>query len=162
MLIHFEEGVYGTFYLELFFVVFCVYGWIVWLKRNKKKHRIVRITGSTKKEFLLQILIFALIFIGLCFSLSYLKNYFQTYTHPYLEAFINASSFTGIWLVICKKTTTWFWWIAATLGLLLSYYSRNYLLMSCFYCGTLILCLWGILEWKRRKIIKMNPQLQRQ
>ena len=156
--IRFEDDLPGEAFLNLYFVAMSIYGWVIWLKRDKRKHRVVRITASSKNEIFIQLAFFALVFILILFALSYFKKYFSQATIIGADAFAVAAAFTGIWLITKKKVETWYYWIAANIALIYLYFEKHYLFTSCYFSFSLILCLWGLYTWKRKKIVKRKVQ----
>ncbi|MBS1509719.1 MAG: nicotinamide mononucleotide transporter [Bacteroidetes bacterium] len=156
LFINFDADLYGLMAINAVYILFCIYGWRLWLQRDRKQHRIVRITPHTNKELMLQPVIFALAFGCLFAGFTFYKQYFTPGTLPWQDAAAYAAAATALWFSIIKKRISWYWWIAASIGMIYIYYSRNYLLMTCYHIGVLALCLWGIIRWKKRTISRRS------
>jgi nicotinamide mononucleotide transporter len=152
--ISFDEALPGEAGVYFYFIVLSIYGWVLWSKRDKKKHRIVRVTVSTKKEWLMQLAFFVSFFVVIFFALIFLKNSFGHGVIPWADAFVIAAAFTAMWLTTKKKVESWYWWIATyTLSIPL-YFVKHHLLNSAYYGILLILAFFGLYEWKKRSLRK--------
>jgi nicotinamide mononucleotide transporter len=152
--ISFEQGIYGSAVMNFYYIVMGIYGWMLWSKRDKKKHRVIRITDSTKKEGLAQLVFFLAFFITTFIAISYFKRDFTPGSIPWADALASAASFTGMWLMTKKKTESWYWWIAANVVSIQLYFSKNYILTGFYFTALLLMSVWGLYDWKRKKRVK--------
>ena len=152
--LNFDQRLNGEISINVCFILLCIYGWVVWAKRDRRKHRIVRVTDATKKEWFIQWAFFTLAFIIIFFTVSYFKKAFMPGASTWKDAVAIAASLTGMWLITRKKVEAWYWLIAANIILFTLYYSRNYLLMGLYCCALLAMCFWGLYKWNKRKNIK--------
>ncbi len=148
--ISFDEGHYGQIALYLYFIAMCAYGWIIWAKRDRKGHRVIRISSSTKKDGLIQLLIFGASAVVLYAAFQYGKQFFAAGSIPWMDALIYAASFTGLWAITQKKLQGWYWWMAAHMLAASSFFLKHYLMNSCFHVLLLGMCAWALYKWKRR------------
>jgi nicotinamide mononucleotide transporter len=146
----FEQGLLGEASVNFYYTVMSVYGWILWKKRDKRQHRIVRITSSTKQEWIIQLAFFAAFFIVIFTALTYLKNAFYPGVIPWADAFASATAFTGMWLMVKKKVESWYWWIATNIASIPLYFVKHFVFTSMYYCILLVMAIWGLYEWKRK------------
>ena len=149
-----EQDLLGQVGIYFYFIAMCIYGWTLWLKRDKRKHRIVRITSSSKKEWLLQFAIFGLAFIIVFCGLIYFKNAFAVGIIPLADAIVIAAAFTGMWLMVKKKTESWYWWIAASVLSIPLYFVKHFIFISVNNGLVLIMAIAGLYEWKKRSTAK--------
>jgi len=149
-----DQGFYGNALLAVYFVAMGVYGWRVWLKRNHRKHRIVRITASTKKEIQIQLACFAIFFAILFAALNYFKKSFAPGIIAWADALVYAAAFTGMWLFTQKKVEAWYWLIAASAASIFLFFTKHYILISMYYVPILAIAVLTLYRWKRKRRVK--------
>jgi len=132
-----------------------IYGWILWTRKDEVKHEVVlHITYSTKREWLQQLLFFAVFYIAIYFSLTWLKNTFAPGAIPWADAFASATAYTGMWLMAKKKIESWIWWIATNCASIPLYFIKGYVFTSVQFAVLLILAFAGLFEWiEKRKLL---------
>jgi nicotinamide mononucleotide transporter len=148
----FNQGLLGEASVNFYYTVMSIYGWMLWSKRDKQHHKIVKITSSSIKEWLIHIAFFAAFFIAIYFSLTYLKKSFAQGAIPWADAFASATAFTGMWLMTKKKVESWYWWIATNIASIPLYFVKHFVLTSVYYGILLIMAIMGLQEWKKRKL----------
>jgi nicotinamide mononucleotide transporter len=144
----------GEALLNLCFIALLVYGWQLWSKRDRRKHRIIRITTSAKQEVLLQFLFFAVTYIIILPASLYLKKYFAADTIPWADSFASAAALTGVWLIAKKKVESWYWFIASVTASTILYYLKHYIFISIFYAMLLVIVTLCLKRWQRKRIFK--------
>lgn len=154
LLFSFEKGLPGVAIINILFTAMLVYGWINWLKRDRRKHRIVRIKYSSKKELLFQLAFFVICYSIIVFTLLYFKNYFKADIIPWADAFICAAVCTGLLMMVAKKVESWYWWFAACITAIPIYFVKHYLLNSAVYLMIIIMTAWGLYAWKKRRVTR--------
>ncbi len=102
---------FGEASVNFYYTVMSIYGWIVWSKKDAHQHHLVNIEFSNKKQWIQQLLFFAVFYVIIFFILTYLKEAFAPKAIPWADAFASASAYTGMWLLTRKK------WKAGTGGL---------------------------------------------
>jgi len=111
---------------------------------------IVKIKYSTSREWIQQLLFFAIFYILIFGALNWLKQTFSKDTIPWADAFASATAYTGMWLMARKKVESWYWWIATNIASIPLYFVKQYVFTSVFYFILLVMALYGLAEWKRR------------
>lgn len=137
----------GEASVNFYYTVMSIYGWILWAKKNQQRQHIVLITRSDAKEWLRQILFFAVFYVTIFYSLTYLKKGFAPRAIPWADAFASATAFTGMWLMARKKVESWYWWIATNVASIPLYFVKHYVFTSVYYVILLIMAFWGLNEW---------------
>lgn len=148
--IGFDEGYYGHIALYLYFIAMCAYGWMLWAKRDRKGHRVVRISSSTKKDLVMQLLIFTISAVVLYTAFYYASQFFASGSIAWMDAIMYATSFTALWSIAQKKLQGWYWWMAANAVAASGYFMKHYLVNSCFHILLLAMSVWALYKWKRR------------
>lgn len=148
--ISFDGGHYGQIALYLYFIAMCAYGWMIWAKRDRKGHRVVRISSSTKKDLLIQLLIFTISAVVLYTAFHYAGQFFPSGSIAWMDAIMYAASFAALWSITQKKLQGWYWWIAANAVAASAYFMKHYLVNSCFHILLLLMSVWVLYKWKKR------------
>ncbi|HMK04987.1 MAG TPA: nicotinamide riboside transporter PnuC [Ferruginibacter sp.] len=153
LFLSFEQGYPGNGLVHGFFAILCIYGWLVWAKRDRRRHRITRITTSTKNEKLVQLALFAVTLIGGFFVLTYFEHLFSPGTIRWAAALAAAAGITGMWSMTRKRTEGWYWWIIAKSILIPLLFLKYQLFASSYHLLLLLMSVWGLYEWKTKRII---------
>lgn len=136
--------------ISLFFILLNIYGWVLWNKKDKKNHRIIRISFSSKREIISQIAYFTSCFIIVTVIRNLLiKDFLPAYS-SLIENYILASALTGVWLTTKKKVESWYWLIMSILIAIPLYFIKNHLLICLYFCVFLFLSSLVINQWKRK------------
>lgn len=146
----FKGSLFGEAAVNLYYTIMSLYGWYLWTRTNKQHEKIVQITFSDRREWLLEIGFFAVFYIVIFAALTYLKRDFAPEVIPWADAFASATAFTGMWLMARKKVSSWYWWIATNMASIPLYFVKHYVFTSVYYSILLIMAVWGLIEWKRR------------
>ena len=140
----------GEASVNFYYTVMSVYGWILWLRKDKQNHLVVHIQYSDKKMWIYQLLFFSFFYIVIYFSLVYLKKNFFEGAIPWGDAFASATAFTGMWLMARKKVESWYWWIATNIASIPLYFVKELVFTSVYYFVLLVMAVFGLTEWMRR------------
>lgn len=145
-----DASLFGEASVNLYYTIMSIYGWVVWNKRDKRKHRVVRVTASSQKEIITQFGFFAAVYTVIFIALTFLKESFAAGAIPWADAFASATAFTGMWLMTKKKVESWYWWIATNIASIPLYFVKHFVLTSAYYGILLVLAFMGLQEWKKR------------
>lgn len=145
-----KGSLFGEASVNLYYTIMSIYGWYLWTRKNQQQEHVVRVTWSSKKEWLQEIGFFAAFYIVIFGSLTYLKRDFAPGAIPWADAFASATAFTAMWLMARKKVESWYWWIATNIASIPLYFVKDYVFTSVYYFILLIMAFWGLVEWKRR------------
>lgn len=140
----------GEVFVNLYYTILSIVGWIKWMQKNKDETYVLHISSATKKEWMKHLLFFGVCFIILFATISLLKIYFAPGAIPLPDAAAGAAAFTGMWLMIKKKLESWWWWIATNLICMPLYLVKGYALTSVYYFILLIMAISGLIAWKKK------------
>ncbi len=140
----------GEASVNLYYTVMSIYGWWLWMKKDKEKHPLIHVTFSSGKEWITEMLFFGACYLAIFAALSFLKTNFAPGAIPWADAFASASAFTGMWLMTRKKVESWYWWIATNIASIPLYFVKGYVFTSVYYFILLIMAVFGLFEWRRR------------
>lgn len=143
-------SLYGEASVNLYYTIMSIYGWILWVKKDKEQHYVVTVQYSTRREWVQQLLFCAFFYIAIFCALTWLKKEFYSATIPWADAFASSTAFTGMWLMAKKKVESWYWWIATNIASIPLYFVKHYVFTSVFYLILLVMAVFGLLEWRRR------------
>lgn len=149
-----KGSLYGEASVNFYYTVMSIYGWILWAKKDEHNEAALNITHSTKKEWVQQLLFFAVFYIIIYAALVFLKNAFYSNTIPWADAFASAAAYTGMWLLAKKKVESWYWWIATNVASIPLYFVKHYVFTSVYYVVLLVMAVMGLLEWMKKE--KLN------
>jgi nicotinamide mononucleotide transporter len=154
-----QGHLYGEASVNLYYTIMSIYGWILWLKKDRQEHYVVTIQYSTRREWIQQLLFCAFFYVAIFSALTWLKNAFYSATIPWADAFASSTAFTGMWLMAKKKVESWFWWIVTNIASIPLYFVKHYVFTSVFYFILLVMAVFGLVEWmKRARNLQANIQ----
>jgi nicotinamide mononucleotide transporter len=146
----FQAQLIGEASVNFYYTIMSMYGWWLWTRKDRKEQPLVRITFSSKKEWIQEVVFFLCFYVTIFSALTYLKNNFYPGVIPYVDAFASATAFTGMWLMAKKKVESWWWWIATNIASIPLYFVRGLVFTSLYYIVLLVLAVAGLKEWQRR------------
>ncbi len=152
--INLDKNLYGEIFLNFYFTAMLFWGWRLWLKRDNRNHRILRITSINLKESLVSAAYFAGMFLIILFITSCFKKYFSPNIFVIKDALANAAAFTAVWLLTKKKVLAWFYWIGSFILFSYSFFHKHYLVIGCYTILLLIIAIWGWYTWQKRSYKK--------
>ncbi len=149
-----DNELIGDAVLYIYYVFILIYGWMQWRKRDRRKHRIIRVTASTKKEIIIQIVIAGLLYLLIFTAYHFLNTFFSPDVIPWADAFIITAAFIAIWLFTRKKIECWYWWVMVTLLASILFFIKHYIFLSLFFAVLIFLSVKGHNKWTRRKKVR--------
>lgn len=141
---------FGEASVNFYYTMMSIYGWMLWIKKDKSDHPVVQIKFSDRRWWMYQLLFFIAFYFAIYFSLVYLKQSFAPGAIPWADAFASGTAFTGMWLMTKKKVESWYWWILTNIASIPLYFVKHYVFTSVYYFVLLIMAVYGLLEWQRR------------
>ncbi|MGB4842850.1 MAG: nicotinamide riboside transporter PnuC [Ferruginibacter sp.] len=145
-----EKNLLAEAFTAFYFITMCVYGWLVWKKRDRRRHRVVRITASSRKEMINQLAFFAGSFAVLLLMRFFLSQNFVFGTVAVTDVLVSACAVTGMLLITRKKTESWYWWITGFALATALFYIKHYILYSVISLSLLLLTGWCLYIWKKK------------
>ena len=152
----FKSNLFGEASVNFYYTVMSIYGWWLWTKKDRSSKPVLKVTFSTKQEWLQEIFFFLGFYVVIFLALTYLKNNFFEGVIPWGDAFASATAFTGMWLMAKKKVESWWWWIATNIASIPLYYIKGLVFTSVYYVVLLVLAIAGLAEWRRRAVTSTN------
>lgn len=146
----FKGGLLGEASVNFYYSVMSIYGWLLWSRKDREQHPVLKITASSKKEWIQHLVFFLFFYISIFFALTELKKNFAPGAIPWADAFASATAFTGMWLMAKKKVESWYWWIATNIASIPLYFVKHYVFTSVYYVVLLMMAIAGLFEWIKR------------
>lgn len=144
----------GEASVNIYYTIISIYGWILWLRKDHQAQTILRITRSSRQEWLSTLVFFGACWLVLYIALYYARQYFAPGAIPLADSFSAASAYTGMWLMAKKKIENWFWWLLTDLASMPLYFIKEYVFTSVQFLVFTILAISGWIEWHH----KLNAQ----
>jgi len=149
----YKGHLFGEASVNLYYTIMSIYGWYLWTrKKDDNQTLVLKITNSSKKEWLQQIAFFAIFYLVIYFTLVFLKTAFAPEAIPWADAFASATAYTGMWLMAKKKVESWIWWILTNIASIPLYFIKGYAFTSVQFLVLLILAIAGWYSWKQKAI----------
>lgn len=142
MAVFFYTKLYAQAILQLIYTIQGVYGWHMWLKKDKQQMPIVKIRHITLKETAL----WGIIGIVATWVLSL---YFATTGDPapLLDSFITVFSLIANYFICLKIFQNWFMFFGLDILSVGLYISQGIWITAGTYVVFMILCYMGIKDW---------------
>lgn len=142
-------GLYGETVLQLIFAAVALYGWYNWLRGNSgtAEKNDLPIRDATRKEILLGLGITA---VGTAVVAMVLTHGTDSQV-PWPDAFVLTASLAATYGQATKIFQHWYVWILIDVVSIPLYFSRGLTLTAILYVGFLILCAYGLIDWKRTR-----------
>jgi nicotinamide mononucleotide transporter len=147
----YKGNLFGEASVNLYYTLMSVYGWYLWT-RKKEDHQtpVLQITVSNQKEWIQQLLFFAVFYLVIFISLSFAKKAFAPEAIPWADAFASATAYTGMWLMAKKKVESWIWWILTNIASIPLYFVKGYAFTSVQFLILLLLAIAGLQSWRKK------------
>ncbi len=140
--------------INLFYFVMSVYGWYKWAKKDNQPQ--IRISKSTKRDWIISVVMFFVSAIVIIVLLKLLKQddveYWST-NIPYIDTFTTAIFIVGMWLMAFKKLENWIFWIIGDVISVPLYAYKGLVFTSFQFLVFLIIAIFGYIAW-RNKILE--------
>ena len=151
--ISYDAQLIGEAIVNLYYTLMSLYGWFNWLRKNERHELIVRITRSSKKDWIIQSSFFIFVYVLIFISLRYLKDAFFPGAIPWADALASAAAFTGMWLMTQKKVESWLWWVVTNIVSMPLYYIKGYAFTALYFAVLLVLAVLGWQSWMKKSMV---------
>jgi nicotinamide mononucleotide transporter len=139
------SGIYLDASLQIFFIVFSIYGWYLWTRKDSNKHETLLISNISLKTFLI------LITIGMPVTVlsAYILGHFFNSTIPYFDATTTVLSLIATWMAAKKHIESWLVWILTDLIYIPEYLIKHLYPTALLYFIFTLLAVYGYFEWRK-------------
>lgn len=140
-------GLYAEAGVNFYYTVMSIVGWVLWAQK-KEGEKVLHITRSSRREWLISLAFFASCWLVLWWVL---RSYTNS-TVPLADGFASAAAYTGMWLMARKKLENWLWWIVTNIASIPLYFIKGFVFTSFQYLVFLVLAVMGYVEWRRKAV----------
>lgn len=137
----FESRLYLDSFLQTFYVLAAVYGWITWSRTNDEN----KLQRKPLKFHLVLISVIAFLSI----VLGFIMQRFTNQAAPFVDAPITLFSLIATYLVAQKVVENWCYWIVIDSICIPLFYSRGLYVTSMLYVVYTIMAVVALIQWKR-------------
>jgi nicotinamide mononucleotide transporter len=152
IVLFYRTGLYADVGLQGFYIAISIYGWWTWL-HGGQDHGALKV--SQVRPALGALLVLAV--AAITATLTFLLRRYTNSTVPVLDSLITALSLVAQFMMTRKWIENWLVWITAnciSVGLLI--YKGLYV-TSALYLVYQVLCVLGLLEWRRALRSEVTP-----
>jgi nicotinamide mononucleotide transporter len=144
--ISFAGGLFAEAGLNIYYTLMSITGWYMWAQRKSTGEKVLHITGSTRKDWLVA----TGFFLGMWLVLYSILKKFTGSTVPLADSFASAAAYTAMLLMNKKKTESWLWWTITNVSSIPLYFSKGYVFTSLQFTIFLVLAILGWISWHRK------------
>jgi nicotinamide mononucleotide transporter len=143
MVVFYRAGLLSDALLQVFFLVFTIYGWWHWW-RGMREEGSVRIVGLPRSRLI------AALVLGIpgSFILGTLAKHLHA-ALPYLDAVLMSYSLVATWWGARKHIANWWLWIVVDVVYIGEYIYKDLWLTALLYAGLVGLAVLGLRDWRR-------------
>lgn len=141
-LVFFAEGrLYADAGLQVLFIALGVHGWVAWALGRTNSTPIRRVPLG---ELTALAVAFPVAWLALTRLLEYCNG-----AAPVYDAFVTTLSVVAQWLLNRRYVETWLGWIAVDQVSVVLFWSRGMYPTAVLYALFLVMCVAGLVEWRR-------------
>jgi nicotinamide mononucleotide transporter len=141
----FFARLYADMGINFVYFVMSIYGWIMWSKKDAKKH-VLPISWCSKKDHLIS----AGMIIGFFILLTYFLSNYTDSNVPIIDSLTTAIFIAAMWLMARKKIENWIYWIVGDIISIPLYFYKDLALTSIQFTVFLVLAIMGFIEWRNK------------
>lgn len=138
-------GLFADSALQVVYIALAVWGWRNWVQGRAGET--LPVTGTTGTEWMW----LAAAGIAGTGALTLLLDTATSSTVPFWDAVTTVLSLLATWGQATKRWESWLLWIAADLIYIPLYLHKGLTLTALLYAGFLLLCIRGLLAWRRSR-----------
>ncbi|MFF0817574.1 nicotinamide riboside transporter PnuC [Rhodococcus sp. NPDC003318] len=139
-------GLYADSALQIIYIALAIWGWHNWIRGTAGDRLPVAGTGAGERAVL------AALGVAGTAVLTMLLDTATNSTVPFWDAVTTVLSLLATWGQATKRWESWLLWIAADLVYIPLYVHKGLTLTALLYAGFLILCVRGLIAWRRSRV----------
>jgi nicotinamide mononucleotide transporter len=143
MVVFYRAGLFSDALLQVFFVIFTVYGWWHWWRgvRQEGEVRVVPLSRSS-------LVVAVVLGVPGSFALGVLAKHLHA-ALPYLDAVLMSYSLVATWWGARKHIANWWLWIIVDMVYIGEYIYKDLWPTALLYAGLVGLAILGLRDWRR-------------
>ena len=144
-----QQKLFGSAVLQVFFLVLSIWGWVVWLRGLKNTKEVTVSITMTLIEGLVAVIVGAI-------STYYFGKYLATTgdPSPMLDSALTIFSIIAQYFMSKKVVQCWYIWIAVDVTSIWVYAHTNLYITAGLYFIFLCMCIRGLYDWKNEPTYK--------
>lgn len=147
--IFYQVNLYSDMFLQFYFFITSVYGWVTWRNQNKKAKPISLLTNK-QRIVTLFIIVCSTIFFGFFVRNIHLllpRLFSMPASYPFADTFIAVSSVVATVLLAKRILENWFLWITIDIISVFVYAKKHIYFISIEYAIFFLLASYGLFRW---------------
>jgi nicotinamide mononucleotide transporter len=149
----YKTGFYADAFLQIFFLVTNIYGWMLWSRRDVSTDEfVIKVGFLPRKQQILTA--FCVIAAAIAFG-SIVNNLHQWYpsvfpveaAFPYADSFVLMMSIAGNILLMVKKIESWILWVLVDILAPILYFQKGIYFITLEYVVFLVLASFALWNW---------------
>ena len=137
---------YMEAYLQIFYILMAVYGWLQWNKVNVNKTKFIVRTWSIKQHVIVISMILMFAYIS-----GSLLNIYTKAALPFIDAFTTWGAIVATYMAAKKLLENWIYWFVIDSISILLFLTRELYLTSILFFVYLIIIYFGYRSWTKIK-----------
>jgi nicotinamide mononucleotide transporter len=157
--IFYQVHLYSDMFLQVYFFITSIYGWITW-KNQRKLNKPISLLSNTRRISLLILISISTLLFGILVKNIHvlLPNIFiHPASYPFLDTFIAVCSIIATLLLAKRILENWILWIVVDIICVYVYTKKHILFISIEYGVFFLLASYGLFLWI--KLIKNDNRV---
>jgi nicotinamide mononucleotide transporter len=138
--------------LQVVFIVLSLQGWVQWATGRNVATQGFKHTSLNEQAVLMAVALGVSLLLWLV--LVELRG-----NSPPMDAFITALSLCAQWQLNRRQASSWVWWIVVDLISVPLFWSRGLYLIAGLYAIFLVICIYGLHNWRQAQSRQNNPSM---
>jgi nicotinamide mononucleotide transporter len=149
----YKTGFYADAFLQIFFFVTNIYGWILWSKRDAATAEyVVKVSFLTRKQQIWSAICIVLAAVGFGSIVNELHAWYPSLfpveaAFPYADSFVLMMSIAGNVLLMVKKVESWILWVLVDILAPILYFQKGIYFITIEYIVFLALASFALFNW---------------
>jgi nicotinamide mononucleotide transporter len=146
-IVNYKAGLYANAALQIVYFVLSIIGWYEWLHGGENKSEL-HVRRTTKRQWIGCAIASVVLWVALYALLRWTHNAQQLL----IDSGTTALSLVGQWMMNEKLLENWWFWLIVDIAYVPMYLNSGNWLTAGLYAVFCILCIKGIVDWKRSLI----------
>ncbi|TDF38563.1 nicotinamide riboside transporter PnuC [Alteromonadaceae bacterium M269] len=147
--IFYDVKLYSDMMLNVFYIGFQIYGWLIWRQSQDGSGHVVVVKGTAKEYGL-----WAIVIVISTAVVGTVVGNTTDASFPYPDAFTTCASLVAQWLMSHKKLLNWAVWIIVDVVAIAIYWQKGLYPTSLLYFCFLVMAIIG--QWQWYKALTLN------
>lgn len=144
----FEAGIYGDILINFYYFVLSIYGWYLWVKRDKNQKIVLQIHFISVKALRVALLILPFLW-G---ALSYWLYFYTDSTIPLIDALTTALGMMGMYFMMYRVVEYWLFFVLMNILCIFVYAYKGLYFSSIQFFLLTFIAIYGYLQWRKKAV----------